>query len=90
MAIIELVIKDGDKVVKKQDIEIKDLNFQDRLEYNDLMVEHYNNPTEGIFKRVGNILRLCTSLKDEHLNKFSDPELLQIFNSIAEEYSKKK
>jgi len=85
-----LEVKDGDKVLKSQDIEISDLNFTDRLEYNDLMLEHFNNPSSGVFKRVGKVLKLCTNMNDESLNRFTDPELLQVFSLIADEYSKKK
>ena len=47
-------------------------------------------PKKNYFSRMIEICRMCTDYPDDELNKFSDAELLQLFNAIIEEKNKTK
>tara|TARA_B100000700_G_scaffold208931_1_gene229707 strand:+ start:54 stop:326 length:273 start_codon:yes stop_codon:yes gene_type:complete len=87
---IKLEIKDGDKVIKSQDIELKELNVWDDLKFNDLLLEHSRNLDKDLCIRAGKVVQLCTGMSDKELTEIGAEGILQLFPLIIQAKAKKK
>lgn len=87
---IKLEIKDGDKVIKSQDIELKELNVWDDLKFNDLLLEHKRNLDKDLCIRAGKLVQLCTGMSDKELTEIGAEGILQLFPLIIQAKAKKK
>ena len=87
--IIEVKDENGE-VLSSRQVELKELNLLERGKFQDILVDFQVNPKKNYFSRMIEICRMCTDYPDDELNKFSDAELLQLFNAIIEEKNKTK
>lgn len=81
-------VKDGDKIISSREVKIRELNLLERGKFLDLMLDFQTNPSENYFTRLIEVCRICTDYPDDELNKFSNAELMQLFNAIIKEKNK--
>ena len=75
--------------VKELTFEVKDLNLDERIEFNNIITK-----SGGIIK-IGfgdwiNMIRIATTLTDEQINVYTDTEIIAIANRCYEVVNKKK
>jgi len=75
------------KSFKAFEIDVKELNLQERAELNDKIMD--STITQN-FSFWLNIIRDCTNYKDEELNDYSLDELVAMSTAIIENANKKK
>ena len=75
------------KSFKAFEIDVKELNLQERAELNDKIMD--STVTQN-FSFWLNIIRDCTNYKDEELNDYSLDELVAMSTAIIENANKKK
>ena len=75
------------KSFKAFEIDVKELNLQERAELNDKIMD--STVTQN-FSFWLNIIRDCTNYKDEELNNYSLDELVAMSTAIIENANKKK
>jgi hypothetical protein len=87
---IELVIKRDGKVESKKEVELKDINLDERCELMDLMMQVSKDKNSKFFTSVVNCIRIATDMNDEQINDFTNEELFQLFQVIGDALDKKK
>lgn len=75
--------------VKELTFDVKDLNLDERIEFNNIITKSGGvmNLTFGEFVSM---VRIATTLTDEEINKFTDTEIIAIANRCYEVVNKKK
>lgn len=91
---IQLIVKDGKKVVLDKEVELKDLTIDEICEYEDLLIEHSavlgtDQPLANIYKRTLKVIRLATSLSDKQIKDLGREGRMQLFRIIVDESEKK-
>ena len=74
--------------VKELTFEVKDLNLDERIEFNNISL---NNKSANVdFGAFVSMVRIATTLTDDDINKLSDTEIFAIANRCYEVVNKKK
>ena len=75
--------------VKEITFEVKDLNLDERVEYNNILTRNggINNIIFGDFVKM---VRIATTLTDEEINQYTDTEIIAMANRSYEVVNKKK
>ena len=75
--------------VKEVTFEVKDLNLDERIEFNNIMTNSGGiaNINFGDFVKM---VRIASTLTDDDINKFTDTEIITIANRCYEVVNKKK
>ena len=75
--------------VKELTFEVKDLNLDDRIEFNNIITKSGGIAKIGFGDWV-NMVRLATTLTDDNINEYTDTEIIAIANRCYEVVNKKK
>ena len=75
--------------VKELTFEVKDLNLDERIEFNNIITKSGGVGNIGFGDWV-NMIRIATTLTDEQINEYSDTEIIKISNRCYEVVNKKK
>ena len=75
--------------VKELTFDVKDLNLDERIEFNNIITKSGGVINLGFGKFVS-MVRIATTLTDEEINKFTDTEIIAIANRCYEVVNKKK
>ena len=75
--------------VKQLTFDVKDLNLDERIEFNNVITKSGGISNIGFGDWV-NMVRLATTLTDEEINAFTDTEIIAIANRCYEVVNKKK
>ena len=75
--------------VKELTFEVKDLNLDKRIEFNNIITK------SGCISNIGfgdcvNMIRIATTLTDDDINQFTDTEVISVANRCYEVVNKKK
>ncbi len=73
------------EVVSSREVDLKDLNLIERGKFLDIMRAMSDINDKNHFSNIISVCRLCTNYPDDELNKFSDGELVQLFEAIISE-----
>ena len=84
---IKVTIKGDD--FKPFDIEVKELNLKDREELNAILYKMFN-AKEGMFGPSVDVIRFCTDITDDEINKLSNDQIFQAAIEISNIVNKKK
>ena len=91
---IQLVVKDGKKVILDREVELKDLTIDEICEFEDLLLEHSSvlnsdQPLSNIYTRTLKVIRLATNLSDDEILEIGREGRMQLFRIIVDETEKK-
>ncbi len=91
---IQLVVKNGKKVILDREVELKDLTIDEICEYEDLLLEHSatlnsDQPLANIYSRTLKVIRLATNLKDQEIMDLGRDGRMELFRIIVDESEKK-
>ena len=75
--------------VKELTFEVKDLNLDDRIEFNNIITKSGGVSKIGFGDWV-NMIRIATTLTDDQINEYSDTEIISVANRCYEVVNKKK
>ena len=75
--------------VKELTFEVKDLNLDERIEFNNIITKSGGVGNIGFGDWV-NMIRVATTLTDDKINEFSDSDIVRIANRCYEVVNKKK
>ena len=75
--------------VKELTFEVKDLNLDERIEFNNIITKSGGISNIGFGDWV-NMVRVATTLTDEDINSYTDVEIVAIANRCYEVVNKKK
>ena len=75
--------------VKELSFEVKDLNLDDRIEFNNIITKSGGVANIG-FGDFVKMVRMSTTLTDDEINKYTDTEIIAIANRCYEVVNKKK
>ena len=75
--------------VKELTFEVKDLNLDDRIEFNNIITKSGGVANIG-FGDFVKMVRMATTLTDDDINKYTDTEVVAIANRCYEVVNKKK
>ena len=75
--------------VKELTFEVKDLNLDDRIEFNNIITKSGGLSNIGFGDWV-NMVRISTTLTDDDINAFTDTEIIAIASKCYEVVNKKK
>ena len=75
--------------VKELTFEVKDLNLDDRVEFNNIITKSGGVANIG-FGDFVKMVRMATTLTDDDINQFTDTEIIAIANRSYEVVNKKK
>ena len=75
--------------VKELTFEVKDLNLDERIGFNNIITKSGGVGNIGFGDWV-NMIRIATTLTDDKINEFSDTEIIKIANRCYEVVYKKK
>lgn len=75
--------------VKELTFDVKDLNLDERIEFN-RVITNGGKISQINFEGFVNAIRVGTTLTDEEINKFTDTEIIAIANRCYEVINKKK
>ena len=75
--------------VKELTFEVKDLNLDERIEFNNIITKSGGVANIG-FGDFVKIVRMATTLTDDDINKYTDTEIIAIANRSYEVVNKKK
>ena len=75
--------------VKELTFEVKDLNLDDRVEFNNIITKSGGVANIG-FGDFVKMVRMATTMNDEEINKLTDTEIIAISNRCYEVVNKKK
>ena len=75
--------------VKELTFDVKDLNLDERIEFNNIITKSGGVVNLG-FGEFVEMVRIATTLTDEEINKFTDTEIIAISNRCYEVVNKKK
>ena len=84
---IKVTVKGED--FKPFNIEIKELNLNDREELNTILYKMFNNE-KGMFGPALDVIRFATDMTDEQINEFSNEQIFQVAIDISNIVNKKK
>ena len=87
---IDLVIKRDGKVESKREVELKDINLDERCKLVDLMMQVSREENPNMFTNMVNCIRTATNMTDEAINDFTNEEIIELFKVIGEALNKKK
>ena len=75
--------------VKELTFEVKDLNLDERIEFNNIITKSGGVANIGFGDYV-KMIRISTPLTDDDINKYTDTEIVAIANRCYEVVNKKK
>ena len=75
--------------VKELTFDVKDLNLDERIEFNNIITKS-GGVINLSFGEFVSMVRITTTLTDEEINKFTDTEIIAIANRCYEVVNKKK
>ena len=75
--------------VKELTFDVKDLNLDERIEFNNIITKS-GGVINLSFGEFVSMVRIATTLTDEEINKFTDTEIIAIANRCYEVINKKK
>ena len=75
--------------VKELTFEVKDLNLDERIEFNNIITKSGGVANIG-FGDFVKMVRMATTLTDDDINKYTDTEIIAISNRCYEVVNKKK
>jgi len=75
--------------VKEIVFDVKDLNLDERIEFNNIITKSGGIANIG-FGDFVKMVRVATTLTDEDINKFTDTEIIAVANRCYEVVNKKK
>ena len=75
--------------VKELTFEVKDLNLDERIEFNNIITKSGGVANIG-FGDFVKMVRMATTLNDDDINKYTDTEIIAIANRSYEVVNKKK
>ena len=75
--------------VKELTFEVKDLNLDERIEFNNIITKSGGVANIGFCDFV-KMVRMATTLTDDDINKYTDTEIIAIANRSYEVVNKKK
>ena len=75
--------------VKELTFEVKDLNLDERIEFNNIITKSGGVANIG-FGDFVKMVRMATTLTDDDINKYTDTEVVAIANRCYEVVNKKK
>ena len=75
--------------VKELTFEVKDLNLDERIEFNNIITKSGGVANIG-FGDFVKMVRMATTLTDDDINQFTDTEIIAIANRCYEVVNKKK
>ena len=75
--------------VKELTFEVKDLNLDERIEFNNIITKSGGVSNIG-FGDFVKMVRMATTLTDDDINKYTDTEIIAIANRSYEVVNKKK
>ncbi len=75
--------------VKELTFEVKDLNLDDRIEFNNIIIKS-GGIKKILFGDWVNMVRIATTLTDDQINDYTDTEILAIADECYEVVNKKK
>ena len=75
--------------VKELTFEVKDLNLDERIEFNNIITKSGGVANIG-FGDFVKMVRMATTLTDDDINKYTDTEIIAIANRSYEVVNKKK
>ena len=75
--------------VKEITFDVKDLNLDERIEFNNIITKS-GGVINLSFGEFVSMVRIATTLTDEEINKFTDTEIIAIANRCYEVVNKKK
>ena len=75
--------------VKELTFDVKDLNLDERIEFNNIITKS-GGVINLSFGEFVSMVRIATTLTDEEINKFTDTEIIAIANRCYEVVNKKK
>ncbi len=75
--------------VKELTFEVKDLNLDERIDFNNIITKS-GGISNIVFGDWVNLVRIATTLTDEQINDFTDTEIIAIANRCYEVVNKKK
>lgn len=75
--------------VKEVTFEVKDLNLDERVKFNNLVTSKGSVAKLG-FGDFVEMVRIATTMTDDEINKFTDTEIITIANKTYEVVNKKK
>ena len=84
---IKVTIKGDD--FEPFDIEVKELNLKEREELNAFLYKMFN-AKEGMFSPSVDVIRFCTNITDDEINKLSNDQIFQAAIEISNIVNKKK
>ena len=74
--------------VKELTFEVKDLNLDKRIEFNNIITKSGGISNIGFGDWV-NMIRIATTLTDDDINQFTDTEVISVANRCYEVVNKK-
>ena len=75
--------------VKELTFDVKDLNLDERIEFNNIITKS-GGVINLSFGEFVSMVRIATTLTDDEINKFTDTEIIAIANRCYEVVNKKK
>ena len=75
--------------VKELTFEVKDLNLDERIEFNNIITKSGGVANIG-FGDFVKMVRMATTLTDDDINKYTDTEIVTMANRCYEVVNKKK
>ena len=75
--------------VKELTFDVKDLNLDERIEFNNIITKS-GGVINLSFGEFVSMVRIATTLTDEEINKFTDTEIIAVANRCYEVVNKKK
>ena len=75
--------------VKELTFEVKDLNLDERIDFNNIITKSGGISNIGFGGWV-NMVRIATTLTDDDINAFTDTEIISVANRCYEVVNKKK
>ena len=75
--------------VKELTFDVKDLNLDERIEFNNIITKS-GGVINLSFGEFVSMVRIATTLTDDEINKFTDTEIIAVANRCYEVVNKKK
>ena len=75
--------------VKELTFEVKDLNLDERIEFNNIITKSGGISSIGFGDWV-DMIRIATTLTDDDINSYTDTEIIAVANRCYEVVNKKK
>lgn len=75
--------------VKELTFDVKDLNLDERIEFNNIITKS-GGVINLSFGEFVSMVRIATTLTDDEINKYTDTEIIAVANRCYEVVNKKK